>query len=140
MLSMSTPQEGQHHDLFQIQVLFDELCTLLKEADINLKGLFLNADPGFTSADFMVACEKEEIIANVKENRRNSANQESEPYQSGSHVFDEELYQDRSVIEHANAWLDGFKALLVSVKNWMSLNFIAFSVIFLRKINRKQKV
>lgn len=35
ILSMSTPQEGQHgtappHDLFQIQVLFDELCTLLK--------------------------------------------------------------------------------------------------------------
>lgn len=44
MLAMSTPQEGQHHDLFQIQVLFEEICTLLKEAEINLKGLFLNAD------------------------------------------------------------------------------------------------
>jgi hypothetical protein len=141
MLSMSTPQEGQHHDLFQIQVLFDEVCALLKEANINLKGLFLNADPGFDSANFVAACEKEEIIANVKENPRNSANQESLPYESGTHVFDEELYQHRSVIEHANAWLDGFKALLVrfefSVKNWMSLHFIAFAVIFLRKINRK---
>ena len=44
MLAMSTPQEGQHHDLFQIQALFEEICSLLKEAGINLKGLFLNAD------------------------------------------------------------------------------------------------
>jgi transposase len=144
MLAMSTPQEGQHHDLFQIQVLFNEICTLLKEADIDLKGLFLNADPGFDSADFVAACEKEEIIANVKENPRNSANQEPEPYENGTHIFDGELYQDRSVIEHANAWIDGFKALLVrfefSVRNWMSLHFMAFSVIFLRKISRKLNV
>jgi len=144
MLAMSTPQEGQHHDLFQIQELFNELCTLLKEAGINLKGLFLNADPGFDSADFEAACEKEEIIANVKENPRNSANSEPAVYESGTHVFDSELYQHRSVIEHANAWIDGFKALLVrfefSVKNGVSLHFIAFSVIFLRKIKRKEKV
>ena len=44
---MSTPQEGQHHDLFEIQTLFNEICTMLKEAGISLDGLFLNADPGF---------------------------------------------------------------------------------------------
>jgi transposase len=144
MLAMSTPQEGQHHDLYHIQALFDEICDLLKEAGIDLKGLFLNADPGFDSAEFVAACEKEEIIPNVKENPRNSANSEPLLHENGSHVFDEDLYADRSVIEHANAWLDGFKALLVrfefSVKNWMSLHFIAFSVIFLRKISRKMKV
>jgi transposase len=144
MLAMSTPQEGQHHDLFQIQVLFNEICGLLKAAGIDLKGLFLNADSGFDAVDFIAACEQEQIIANVKNNPRNSANQQTQPYESGTHVFDGELYQDRSVIEHANAWIDGFKALLVrfefSVKNWMSLHFIAFSVIFLRKINRKLKV
>lgn len=144
MIAMSTPQEGQHHDLFQIQDLFNEICSLLKEAGINLKGLFLNADSGFDSADFVAACVKEEIIANIKANPRNSANHEKEPAPSGTHIFDDVLYEDRSVIEHANAWIDGFKALLVrfefSVRNWMSLHFIAFSVIFLRKINRKQKV
>lgn len=144
MLAMSTPQEGQHHDLFEIQELFDEICGLLKAANINLKGLFLNADSGFDSADFRAACAKEEIIANVKVNPRNSAHQQCQAYESGTHVFDEALYQDRSVIEHANAWIDGFKALLVrfefSVKNWVSLHFIAFSVIFLRKIKRKRKV
>lgn len=144
MLAMSTPQEGQHHDLFQIQTLFDEICQLLKEAGLDLKGLFLNADSGFDSADFVAACAQEEIIANVKENPRNSANQQKELNPSGSHIFDDVLYADRSVIEQANAWIDGFKALLVrfefSVRNWMSLHFIAFSVIFLRKINRKRKV
>ncbi|WP_338872207.1 transposase [Spirosoma sp. SC4-14] len=144
MLAMSTPQAGQHQDLFQIQVLFDGICSLLKEAGINLKGLFLNADAGFDSASFRTACEQEEILANVKENPRNSSNQDQRPYPTGTHIFDDDLYTDRSVIEHANAWMDGFKALLIrfefSVKNWMSLHFIAFSVIFLRKINRKAKV
>lgn len=41
-------------------------------------------------------------------------------------------------------WIDGFKALLVrfefSVRNWMSLHFIAFSIIFLRKINKKESL
>lgn len=144
MLAMSTPQEGQHHDLFQIQTLFEEICLLLQQAAINLKGLFLNADPGFDSAEFQKVCEKQEIIANLKSNPRNSDAQQADPYQAGTHIFDEELYKNRTVIEHANAWIDGFKTLLIrfeySVRNWMSLHFIAFSIIFLRKINSKQKV
>ena len=32
------------HDLFEIQALFDEICTMLEEAGISLDGLFLNAD------------------------------------------------------------------------------------------------
>ena len=144
ILGMSTPQEGQHHDLFEIQTLFDEICTMLKKAKINLDGLFLNADPGFDSVSFREACQKENIIPNVKANPRNSADKESELSPIGTTIFDEELYKDRSVIEHSNAWIDGFKALLVrfefSVKNWIALHFIAFSVILLRKINKKVKV
>jgi transposase len=144
ILAMSTPQEGQHHDLFEIQSLFDEICTLLKKAGISLDGLFLNADPGFDSDSFRAACEKENIFPNVKPNPRNCTNQESELAPIGTVIFDELLYEDRIVIEHANAWIDGFKALLVrfefTVRNWMSLHFIAFSVIFLRKINKKKKV
>jgi transposase len=50
MIAISTPQEGNHHDLFEIQTLFDELCQVLTAAGINLRGLFLNADPGFDRA------------------------------------------------------------------------------------------
>jgi hypothetical protein len=103
------------------------------------------APPGFDGESFYKACESENIIPNVKPNPRNqSEEQRLEPYQSGTHIFNEELYKDRSVIEHSNAWIDGFKALLVrfefSVRNWTALHFIAFSVIFLRKINKKIKV
>jgi transposase len=145
ILGMSTPQEGRHHDLFEIETLFKEICDLMKKASINLKGLFLNADPGFDSENFRKACESEDITLNVKPNPRNfSEEKRLEPDENGIHIFDEELYKDRSVIEHSNAWIDGFKALLVrfefSVKNWVSLHFIAFSVIFLRKINKKIKV
>lgn len=123
--------------------MYDEICSILTEAGIDLKDLFLNVDPAFDSEEFQQVCQKENIFLNVKENSRNSTNQENDPYQSGTHIFDDELYKKRSVIEHLNAWIDSFKALLVrfefSVRNWMALHFIAFSVIFLRKINKKIK-
>lgn len=79
MLAMATPQDGQHHDLFEIQILFDELCQILKKAKIKLDGLFLNADPGFDSKDFRMACQKEKIISNVKKNTRNTKNENHTP-------------------------------------------------------------
>jgi hypothetical protein len=129
-------------DLFQIQELFDEICSLLKEAVISLDGIFLNANPGFDSENFRQACQKENIIPNVKANPRNTCLKGEIAYENGTHIFDDELYKDRSVTEHSNAWIDGFKDLLVrfefSTKNWMTLHFMAFLVIFLRKINKKK--
>lgn len=100
-LSMSTPQEGNHHDLYEINVLFDELCDMLKEAGISLDGLFLNADGGFDSRELKEACSKEGIIANIKPNPRNK--QEDEVSETGVNIFDDELYKGRYVIERTNA-------------------------------------
>ena len=140
VLALSTPQAGEHHDLFEIQTLFEEICSLLKEAGICLKGLFLNADAGFDADGFRVACEAEEIVLNVRPNPRNGS---SVAYEPGQHVFDEALYADRVAVERSNAWLDGFKALLVrfefSVRNWKALHFMAFFVIFFRKIPKNKK-
>lgn len=144
MLAMATPQEGQHHDLFEIKSLFGEICQLLEEAEIDVRGLFLNADPGFDSKELRELCSKREIMANIKPNPRNKSNAEVIQDQSETHIFDEVLYKDRSFIEHANAWMDAFKALLIRfetcVRNWKALNLIAFSVIFLRKILKSKKV
>ena len=144
MLAMATPQEGQHHDLFQIKTLFEELCQILINAGIDLDALFMNADSGFDSIQFKQACEAKNIILNVKYNPRKAPPKNEEPYQSGTHVFDEKLYARRTVIEHANAWIDAFKALLVRfdvlVRNWVSFHFMAFTAIFLRKIKKIQKV
>lgn len=138
-LAMATPQAGNQHDLFEIQPLVSQLGAVLQEARIQIRGLFLNADPGFDSVAFRSYCEQHEIEANIKSNPR-TGQKESTDYQ----YFDDELYQRRVVIEQTNAWLDSFKALLVrfetSLANWMSLHWLAFSVLFLRKINRKLKV
>lgn len=138
MLACATPQAGNHHDLFEIEQLFEELCSLLESAKINLKGLFLNADSGFDAQNLRQACEQREIQANIARNPRSAPSPTAEWA-----YFDEELYKRRTVIEHANAWLDSFKALLVryetNVDNWLSFHWLAFVVLFLRRINRKKK-
>ncbi|MEA5403313.1 hypothetical protein VB776_10330 [Arcicella sp. DC2W] len=94
------------------------------------------------SKELKEACFKEDIIANIKSNSRNK--REDTLPKAETTIFDEELNKGRYVIERTNAWLDGFKALLVRfeflVQNWISLHFMAFSIILIRKISKKIKV
>lgn len=133
MLAVGTPQCGQHNDLYNIETIFEEMFEVLEQAGINCKGLFLNADPGFDSEQMKSLCERKEIELNVKPNPRNNK-QENLEYK----YFDDELYKRRTKIEHANAWLDAFKALLVryekKIFTWMGLHWLAFITRFLRKI------
>lgn len=114
------------------------MCQLLESVQINLKGLFLNADSGFDTNKLRLLCQRRQIEDNIATNPRSVANLGSE-----GRYFDEELYKRRGVIEQANAWLDSFKTLLVryetNVENRLSFHWIAFVVLFLRKINRKKK-
>lgn len=132
MLAVSTPQSGEHNDLYEIGELFDELVSVLQDAGIESRWLFINADPGFDSDSFRTACNEKEMEANVKENSRNKKRSESYQY------FDEQLYKRRTKIEHANAWMDAFKALLIRFETkpftWMALQWLSFIVIFCRKL------
>lgn len=137
LLAFSQPVSGDHHDLFEIERVFKELCGLLKEAGIETEGLFLNADAGFDSEGFRGLCSEMRIEANIAFNPRNGR-------ADGEYVyFDEELFKCRVVIEHANAWLDSFKALLIrfetKAQHWQALHWLAFCVMFIRKINKKLK-
>lgn len=138
MLACSPPVSGLHHDLYQIEALFKEMAELLKEAGIEIEGLFLNADAGFDSIAFRRVCSEMKIEANIAFNPRNGQTTDDYTY------FDEELFKRRKVIEHANAWLDSFKALLIRFEtkaiNWMALHFLAFSLIFIRKIIKQEKL
>lgn len=139
MLACAAPQAGNHHDLFGIEALFEQLCVLLEEAELSLSGLFLNADSGFDSQQLRLACQHRQLEANIALNRRCGLNSASSlPY------FDEELYKRRGVIEQANSWLDSFKTLLVRyetcVENWVSFHWLAFVVLFLRKIERRKAI
>ena len=133
-LAMATPQSGNHHDLHDIEPLFEELCQLLKEADINLSGIFMNADSGFDAQVLRKQCSEKQIEANIEVNERNNKEELSDEYV----YFDDLLYKRRFVIEKMNAWIDSFKALLIrfetSIKAWMALHFLAFSVLLCRKI------
>ncbi|HUC81936.1 MAG TPA: IS5 family transposase [Flavisolibacter sp.] len=130
-LAMATPQAGHHNDLYNIQALFEEMCALLQEASIDLRGVFLNADAGFDAEELRQLCAEKEIEANIAENKRN----EKAPDQAYVY-FDEELYKQRYVIERTNAWLDGFKTLLVryegKISTWIADHFMAFVIVFLK--------
>jgi len=131
MLSMGKPISGEHHDLYNIEETLEEIVALLDASDIEVKGLFLNADSGFDSKKLRDILYKKEIIGNIKENPRNG-DTKNEKY------FDNELYKRRFKIEKANAWLDSFKALLIRFEKlnitWINLHYLAFSILFLRKI------
>lgn len=131
-LACSQPQAGQHHDLFDIQALFNELCTTLQQAGLRLDGLFLNADAGFDALSLRSACQAIGMEANIRPNPRSHSVREQYTY------FDELLYRQRVVIERTNAWLDGNKALLVrfetKASNWLALHWLGFCSLFLRHL------
>ena len=120
-LAVATPQCGNHHDLSDMQELFTELCAVLEEAAVDLRGVFLNADSGFDAEVLRAKCSEKQIEANIAVNERNRK-EDVETYV----YFDEELYKKRFVIERMNAWIDSFKTLLVrfetSLKAWTALH------------------
>ena len=76
------------------------------------------------------------IEANIARNRRATDWQTD-----AAALFDPERYRRRAAAEHANAWLDSFKTLLVrdetSVGHWLAFHWLASVVLFLRKIKAK---
>lgn len=137
LVAITDPISGQHHDLSDIKKHFNQLLDWLCSADIQHKGLFLNADAGFDSQEFRTLLLQKDIEANIDFNHRNNLNGDRFEY------FDELLYKNRFVIERAFAWLDAFKALLIryetSAQNWLSLNILAMTACFIRKIHPKLK-
>ena len=111
-------------------------CALLEAAGIPAAGLFLNADKAVDTTGLCQECAARDSEANIPRKRR------AIDWQTDDNTFfDPKRYCRRVVIEHANAWLDGFKTLLVryetSVGNWLAWHWLPFAVLFLRKINRK---
>ena len=136
-LAMSEPQGGNHTDLFEINDRIDEIATQLSASGIAVDGLFTNLDAGFDGGNLRIALDSHGIISNVCPNRRNGADSSEE------YLFDEEMYKERWTVERTNAWMDGFKAVLVrfdtTISSWKGWNFLAFLVIFLKKIHNSQK-
>ena len=133
-LAMSEPVAGNHNDIYDIEVQFEVVTATLEQADIAVNGLFLNADAGFDSKDFRESCERKEINANICFNKRNGNNDRDE-------YFDKVLYDQRYAVERTNAWMDSYRSLLnrfdTTIESWKGFNYLAFIVIALKKINKK---
>lgn len=131
-LACSNPMSGEHHDLFEIEENVCKMMSTLQQAGILTDGLFLNGDAGFDARKLREICDGYGIIPNISSNKRSKAISESEGY-----LFDNQLYEERFAVERTNAWIDGFKALLVryetNAKHWLSLHYLAFSFILLRR-------
>ena len=129
-LVCSNPIAGNHNDAYNLEDNFNEMLSFLSRADINTEGLFLNADAGFDTNGFRKLCFQKDIIDNIDMNKRNAEDRDC--------LLDKELYKNRFVVERTNAWLDGFKALLIRFEtkstHWKALNLLAFCVILLRKL------
>lgn len=134
-LACSFPVSGNHNDLFEIEKTMLEIIQTLEDAQIDYSGLFMNADAGFDCQKLRKLCSRLDIIPNFDFNKRNSANRDNHAY-----AFDDELYKERFSVERTNAWLDGFKNLIIryetNAKHWVGLHYLAFSTMILRKVNR----
>jgi transposase len=132
-LAISCPVAGNHNDLYDIEVQFELVTGTLKQANIAVEGLFLNADAGFDSKSFRDCCESKEIHANICFNKRNGEADRDE-------YFDQVLYNERYTIERTNAWMDSFRSLLnrfdTTVASWVGFNYLAFIIIALKKFSK----
>ena len=131
-LACSDPMSGEHHDVFEIEENVSKMIAAVKQAGIATEGLFLNGDAGFDAQKMRDICARHDIVPNIARNKKNRMNADAKDY-----LFDSELYKERFAVERTNAWIDGFKALLVryetNSKHWMGLHQLAFSFILLRR-------
>lgn len=134
-LACSQPIAGNHNDLFEIEKTVSKIISTLMDACIAVKGLFLNADAGFDSKSLRTFFEQLDIFANIDFNKRNTKNLDQHDY-----LFDPQLYKERFVVERTNAWIDGFKNLVLRYetndKHWLGLHYLAFAIILLRKLEK----
>lgn len=132
-LAWSEPISGHHNDSYELEKTASEIFDDMEGMGFCCKGLFLNGDAGFDVNVFRALCYTKHIIPNIDKNKRRGIKENN----SDMYVFDPQLYKRRFVVEQLNAWVDGFKTLIMryetSSRNWMQLHCMAFAIVFLRK-------
>lgn len=123
ILAISDCIDGNHHDSFEIIDQVEKMLNSLDNQQINYHYSHLNADSGFDVKKFIKFIENNKIIANIKENKRNSKKTAIE-----YRYMSENIYSFRFKIECIFAWLDTYKRLLVrfeviskNFKSWMQI-------------------
>lgn len=125
VVACSKPLGGNHNDLYQIEIQLEEMLSQLKEMEIPVDGLFLNADGGFDSKELRKILDRQGIMLNAPPNKRNGSRIDTDI------LLDEKMYKERFVVERTNAWVDSFRTLLIrqdtTIASWWSWHFLAFA-------------
>lgn len=128
-LTCSEPIEGNRNDAFNLVPTVQKMLAGLEASEIRTDGLFLNADSGIDTEEFLSYCSQVNIVGNIDRHRRNRA--------TGEYLFGDLLYKCRFVVERTNTWFDAFKAILARFEtnaiHWKALNLLAFCIVLLRK-------
>ena len=117
------PLSGKRHDAFDIANRFENMLQVLKKTQIQIAGLWLNADKAFECEALRKVCNKYQIWLNAPHNRRRALGLEDDlPY------FDELMYEERFKIERTNAWMDANRSFLLrfdrSILSWIAWHYI----------------
>ena len=133
---MSSPKSGEHNDIHDIESVMENMFSDLEKANIRVEGLFINADAGFDCDVLRSLLERKDVVANICVSKRRC--------DTDGIFVDDELYAQRYSIERTNAWMDNYRTILnrfdTTASSWESWNYIAFVVLLLKKISRKQKI
>lgn len=118
-LPYASLQASNQHESYGLKVLFEERCALLEAAGIPVAGLSLKNDKIFYNNELRQEYAARNIEANTIRNC-----QDTDWLTDDDPFFDPERYRCCVVAKHANAWLCGFKTLLMryetSVGNWLA--------------------
>ena len=118
-------------------ILFPEALQGLKEiakfAGIDLSGSVMSLDSAYDSRKNRKMIFNNDMVPNIKENKRNRKNEKRGP----KRIYDERVFQERFyTVERAFAWEDKFKRLLLRFekisKNHFAMKLIAYAMINLR--------
>ena len=117
-IAISEPLAENHNDFYNIEDQFEVVIGPLEQANISVKGLFLNTDTGFDAKDFRKSCDSKDINVNIFFNKRNG---NTDRYQ----YFDQGLNNQKCIIELTNAWIDSLQSLLnrfeATVASWLEI-------------------
>ena len=130
VVGFTTPQAGNHQDVFSIDSLLSAALDEIRQCKIAIEGWFLNADGTFDCKALRKLCFQYGIQLNTPFNKRRWWRK---TFRDTDDPFDELMYQDRKVIEHMNSWMDNYRSFLIrfdtSLLSWKNWHYV-FCILF----------
>ena len=122
--------DGNHHDSYGLIDNTQKITDPLNRYRIDYQHSHLNADSGFDTKAFLAFIRQNNMIANIRQNNRNTKNNNKQPFRYMSRY----IYQSRFKIEVVFAWLDTYKRILVRFEQ-LALHFSSWIFIASALIN-----